>query len=333
MRLRRRVLSRARRIARRFFAPKRPTILMYHRIARESFDPWGLAVSPKRFEQQLDWLAAQRMVLPLADFADRLRECRLPNDAIAITFDDGYACNGQVAAPLLAARNLPATVFLCPDLLDRREECWWDDLERIVLDYAGDMFVLDIGDGPETISLGARYDADRHWRADAPPTTLRQSAFIALWSRLRPLEPQAQRQAIEHLRAQASVARTPRDSHRLMAQEEIRASQAQGMTMGAHSLSHTALDQRSTADQAREIIESRARCAEITGYTPACFAYPYGDLNDDSVRLVEKAGYSCACTTENVPVGLGTSLYRLPRIRVGNWSCPELGRVLSEAGG
>jgi peptidoglycan/xylan/chitin deacetylase (PgdA/CDA1 family) len=333
MRLRRRLLSRVRRIASRICAPKLPTILMYHRIACEPFDPWGLAVSPTRFEQQLDWLAAQRMVLPLADFADRLRKRSLPNDAIAITFDDGYACSAQVAAPLLSARKLSATVFLCPDLLDRPEECWWDDLERIVLDHAGDTLVLDVGVCPETFWLGARCYADRYWPADAPPATPRQSAFIAIWSRLRPLEPQPQRQAIERLRARAGVATAPRDSHRLMTRGEILATRARGLMIGAHSLSHTALGERSTADQAREIMESRARCAEITGSAPVCFAYPYGDLNNDSVRLVEKAGYSCACTTESASVGPRTPLYKLPRVRVGNWNGPELGLALAEVGG
>ena len=36
----------------------RPAILMYHRIAHETFDPWGLAVQEAVFAEQLEWLAA-----------------------------------------------------------------------------------------------------------------------------------------------------------------------------------------------------------------------------------------------------------------------------------
>ena len=33
-----------------------PTILLYHRIAEEPFDPWALAVSPTHFNEQMEWI-------------------------------------------------------------------------------------------------------------------------------------------------------------------------------------------------------------------------------------------------------------------------------------
>ena len=84
-----------------------PAILMYHRIADESFDPWGLAVSPENFADQIDWLKQNRTILSLPDFVELHRQGQLPRNATALTFDDGYACNADVAVPLLEKLGIP----------------------------------------------------------------------------------------------------------------------------------------------------------------------------------------------------------------------------------
>src|SRR5438105_4129160 len=89
-----------------------PTILMYHRIAHSEFDPWGIAVEPTRFEQQMTKYKRRRTVLSLLEFMHLHPRGTLPRNAIAITFDDGYACNANVAGPLLASLGFPATFFV-----------------------------------------------------------------------------------------------------------------------------------------------------------------------------------------------------------------------------
>jgi peptidoglycan/xylan/chitin deacetylase (PgdA/CDA1 family) len=115
--------------------PRRPapSILLYHHIAEESFDPWGLAVAPKNFEAQVEWLQRNRTVFPLTEFAQLHREGRLPVDAVAITFDDGYGSVLEVAAPVLSRAGAPATVFLSAELIERGGEFWWDELQNIAL--------------------------------------------------------------------------------------------------------------------------------------------------------------------------------------------------------
>src|SRR6267378_1680428 len=98
----------------------RPLILMYHRIANEPADPWGLAVSPAHFEEQLLVLRRTRRPVPLTEFVRHLAAGRLHPSAVAMTFDDGYADNLFAARPRLAAADVPATVFLATGFLDRR---------------------------------------------------------------------------------------------------------------------------------------------------------------------------------------------------------------------
>ena len=129
IRSRLRIRTRFRSAVHRFWPPKpKPLILMYHRIADEPIDYWGLAVSPVRFEEHLRVLRRTRHPLPLAEFFRKLIAGTLPQTAVALTFDDGYVDNLVAGKPRLAAADVPATVFLTTGYLDRLEPFWWDEL-------------------------------------------------------------------------------------------------------------------------------------------------------------------------------------------------------------
>jgi peptidoglycan/xylan/chitin deacetylase (PgdA/CDA1 family) len=89
-----------------------PVILMYHRVAEPLCDPWGLAVSPIHFEQQMRVLRAHRTPLPMSEFVQRLCLGTLPDRAVGITFDDGYIDNLLNAKSILRRYEIPATFFL-----------------------------------------------------------------------------------------------------------------------------------------------------------------------------------------------------------------------------
>ena len=153
------------------------SILIYHRIATADFDPWNIAVTPKEFERQLIRLRS-KTVLPLREFGRLHIQNRLPRNAVAITFDDGYACNAVVAAPMLESFGYPATFFIVSDAIVRSEEFWWDQLEYVFhapeFDY-----------GVAVRSLASRFgnglSDTRH------PGRVRHADFFDLWERLRGL--------------------------------------------------------------------------------------------------------------------------------------------------
>jgi len=51
---------------------------------------------------------------------------------VAITFDDGYRDNYELAYPVLRAHAAPAIFFLCPGLIDRSTLGWWDLIAYLV---------------------------------------------------------------------------------------------------------------------------------------------------------------------------------------------------------
>jgi len=157
-------------------------ILAYHRVAETPTDPQFLCVSPRHFAEQLQVLRRRRRPMRLLDFASSLREGVAPDDAVVITFDDGYADNLHNAAPLLAAHDVPATVFVAPqesETAARREdsapaisrcdtdgtgrcrsgvgescpgEFWWDELDRLLLQPGSLPRILRLEIGGQTIA-------------------------------------------------------------------------------------------------------------------------------------------------------------------------------------
>lgn len=300
-----------------------PAVLMYHRIADESFDPWGLAVSPTHFAEQMEWIARHRTPLPLAEFATLHREGKLPRYAIAVTFDDGYACNGEVAQPLLERLGIPATIFLPTELIEREQEFWWDELERIVMTPEGGTLRLD----SHEVQLGD-VESDESWRLGEEPHTSRQLAYRQLWKLLYAKTEEDLSNSICQLREQAGVAETPRDSHRPLTRGEVQAMQSDLIEFGSHALTHASLPALPADQKAREIRLSIERCNDLTGTEPRSFAYPYGDFDPESAKLVEEAGFLCACRADGWFVRRRTSPFELPRIFVGNSGADQLARQL-----
>ncbi len=95
-------------------------ILAYHSI---SDNPWPgmerFTVTPAHFARHLDLVVAGGFTaLTVSDLADRLdRGQAVPRRTVALTFDDGYDDTLTLAAPMLAARRLTATVYVTTGLL------------------------------------------------------------------------------------------------------------------------------------------------------------------------------------------------------------------------
>lgn len=72
-------------------------------------------ISCDGFCDHIDWLESQFEFVSLQEAQRRIRDNDSPRPAVAITFDDGYADNGQFALPLLIRRRIPVTYFVSTD--------------------------------------------------------------------------------------------------------------------------------------------------------------------------------------------------------------------------
>ncbi|HET7316005.1 MAG TPA: polysaccharide deacetylase family protein [Sphingomicrobium sp.] len=307
--------------------PPPPAILMYHRIAEESFDPWGGAITPAHFRDHLSWLSQNRTVLPLIEFAELHRRGALPADAVALTIDDGYACNSEVAAPLLEEFQIPATLFLPIGVLMSGRPFWWDELEDIVLEHEGPELTLDGG----PVTLGEKSATDRQWAPWSPPGTPRQAAYHDMHVQLARTTPGRLVSVMEDLRHQAKPVTEPAGLKRPMTREEVRRARNRFVEFGSHALNHPWLPDLDPAEQQHEICDSMEQCRELTGERPVAFAYPFGMFDEHSQQLAKEAGFACACTTRDRAVLRKSPMFALPRLPIDNCDAAALEQSLAQA--
>ena len=98
-------------------------ILFYHRISEDRDE---LAVHPRRFREQMDYLAeAGYRVVDIAQVADLLDAGELPKRTVGLNFDDGYLDVAEHALPVLAEHGFRATVFIATGVTDGRASFAW----------------------------------------------------------------------------------------------------------------------------------------------------------------------------------------------------------------
>lgn len=111
-----------------------PKILLYHHVATDT--PASTSVTPDVFEAHLALIEAEGyQVVPLTRIVDNLMSGgTLSSDWVAITFDDAYESVLTEAAPRLAARQWPFTVFVSTDAVDAGTgpNLDWDGLRALV---------------------------------------------------------------------------------------------------------------------------------------------------------------------------------------------------------
>lgn len=101
-------------------------VLMYHRLglARNAWEA-RYAIAPERFEAHMTALAHEGMRCVGLDALMRWLKSAdpLPENAFALTFDDGFRSVREHALPLLERLGWPFAVFLVSDLVGR-EDLW-----------------------------------------------------------------------------------------------------------------------------------------------------------------------------------------------------------------
>jgi peptidoglycan/xylan/chitin deacetylase (PgdA/CDA1 family) len=96
-------------------ARARVVVLCYHSIHPTL---WIACASPELFEQHLQWLSSECECVPFSDIHRRAVSRSPGKPVVAVTFDDGYADNHEIALPLLEKWSVPATFFVTSGLID-----------------------------------------------------------------------------------------------------------------------------------------------------------------------------------------------------------------------
>lgn len=253
-------------------------IVAYHGVIPDGESPAGelaLFVTQREFARQLDLLAAEADVVPL----DRIDEAGGDRPRVAITIDDAYRGAVTTGVSMLAARSLPATIFVAPGRLNNHV-FWWDAL----LHGSGKL-----DDKLRSHALHKLGGADERVRAWAAKTGIPVRDRLPLY-------------------AQSATA-----------DELSGALRSDGITLGSHTWSHPNLTSLGAAELATEVCRSREWLrTEFGERVVNWLAYPYG-LESAQVRAaVAEASYAGAlCIDGGWHHAADVSPFARPRFSVG----------------
>jgi peptidoglycan/xylan/chitin deacetylase (PgdA/CDA1 family) len=100
-------------------------VVAFHSVTRDLTDG-ALRCSERDFEKYCGFFARHMRVEALTDFIARLKNGESARGALCVTFDDGYADNAEIAAPILAKWRLPAVFYVATDFIGSATQTFWD---------------------------------------------------------------------------------------------------------------------------------------------------------------------------------------------------------------
>lgn len=277
---------------------QRLTILIYHRVLPAP-DPLRPAEPvAATFAWQMELVASLFNVLPLDEAVKRLQEGTLPARAAAVSFDDGYADNATEALPTLQRVGVPATFFIATGFLNGGRMFNDTVIEVVRRLPAGTHDFSDLGLGPRPLQ----------------DTAGRRALIRELLPRFKYATPAQRETALAELTNRCPE---PLPDDLMMTDDQVRALDRAGMTLGAHTVRHPIL---ATLDRDRareELMVSREMLEALIGRPVTLFAYPNGRMGDDydarDVSLAREAGFRAAVSTHPGTAGPETDPWQLPR--------------------
>jgi peptidoglycan/xylan/chitin deacetylase (PgdA/CDA1 family) len=282
-------------------ANARLSTLIFHRVLAEPDPLFPSEIDAAQFDRICGWLREWFHVLPLDQACRRLRDGSLPARALAITFDDGYADNHDLALPILQKHGLTATFFVATGFLDGGR--MWNDTVIETVRHARAQAIDVAGLGlPE---LGHLPLASVQERQQAIHQLLNACKYL----------PIAQREQTTAALALAADVQLPADL--MMRSDQVQALHRAGMLIGGHTAHHPILARLDEPEARAEMHSGKATLEALTQAPVTTFAYPNGrpgrDYQSPHVAMARELGFEFAVTTAPGVARRDTDPHQLPR--------------------
>ena len=275
-------------------------VLVYHRVNNE-YDPFFMADTIEVFSKQIEYLASHFNICSLEDIVERLKMKDVPENAVVITFDDGYRDIYLNAFPILKKLSIPATIFLPTDSIGTGKVLWHDRVFSAFRETQ-ELFLEGYGDNAKRYTLGT-----------LEGKLIAQEKVLQF---LRSLSDCEKPYWINRLMEKLRVEDRKEVPDLMLTWDEVKEMYKGGISFGAHTVTHPILSRLSTDKARAEIYESKEIIEEKLGTPVKTFAYPNGnkeDFNEATKNILKDAGYICALTTIFGTNENGQDLFELRR--------------------
>jgi peptidoglycan/xylan/chitin deacetylase (PgdA/CDA1 family) len=271
------------------YAPRGVAILMYHSVmdepATQAHTLGTMIHSSQNFREQMELLSRNYSPVTLQEALQFVcGEKHLPARPVVVTFDDGYADNYAVAAPILNQAGVPATFYITVDCVQEQKYPW-----------------------PARVRYAFLATRKREWTEPKgtswPLHTLpeRTMAFERASEYCGKLAGQAQENHVRSLELELGTGPPPQDSRAMMTWDEVRGLLQQGHIVGSHTMTHPNMAHVDADALKREFVDSKRVLERELAGPVTHFSYPCPALQPHWTELTlaesRHAEYQTAVTT------------------------------------
>lgn len=286
-----------------------PRILFWHGVDNiVNSEVEAECFSVNDFTKQIEYLRINYDIISLDEFYKRYNNKEFTNKEVVLTFDDGYANNLHIVAPILNKLSIPYTVFISTEHIETGE-LFPTSIARLII----------LGATLNKISIES-IGIVKH---DIRTKTLKQKVYKQVVEELKtsPLHKVRQviKELIENLSEQEFKNLTNKyKSVKPMTWQEVRQLYQLGATIGSHCKYHICCHENQEDQEVNsQIIDSKKIIEEKLQTECKYFAYPNGDFTTFSNNVVNEAGYKMGFSTKkNQNVINSNDIASIPRIGV-----------------
>ncbi len=265
----------------RYFAKRRRLILTYHGIsANKQFHINGRHIEAVQFEKHLKYFKKNFDVVSLETICGMTRLNTWPRrHTIAITLDDGFLNNLQVALPLLEKYELPATFFCCS--INLEDEDYIHPSDHFDLIRASNIDKVKIREKEFVNGKHHLINLDDGTTASEFINSLSyadwKSALIDL-SRAYP--------------PKTLPISADNEVYKLLNAEQLKQISSSSLaSIGSHCHAHVNVKMLSEEEMKHQFQCSKILLEKCSGKHVNSIAYPYGYYNEKALEVAQEAGY------------------------------------------
>ena len=296
-------------------------ISMYHyvRDLKHSRYPEIKGLDFTLFRQQMEFMKHNFSAVTMEQVMDAAEgRCELPENALLLTFDDGYIDNYTFVLPVLEEYGLQGSFFIPGKTF----------AEHKLLDVNKIHYILasaDINELAEDVKKrmdhyrGGEYDyppTDQLYREYAVPSRFDGAETVFVKRMLQTVLPERLRNIIssELFEKYVGVTEEQLAYELYMTEEQIAAMKRHGMFIGVHGYDHYWLGELSPEEMKRDISKGLEVMDRFIDRKRWVMNYPYGSYNRDVLEYIKGEGACLGLTTAVRAAEIGKdSPLELPR--------------------
>lgn len=294
-------------------------ILLYHGVSAspsrgiENFS--RKHIHAEEFERQMAFLNGNTCVVSLREIAARLAGgWALAERSVAVTFDDSFKNNLDVALPILKRHRIPATFFVATGFVGTDRRFWVDRVEHCL-------------NVTERESIPSPIPGDRT-RLPLTDREERIAAVVGIKGAMKSMTPKDRDATLARLVAATGVTDNGDDvpNYANLSWDDVRGlDDPPSYEVGGHTVNHEILAYLPDDDLEWEIAGCVAALSKNLGRPVDLFSYPEGQSNHFDARVIaalKRAGVAVCPSAIHGFNRPGEDPFHLRRITVGFMGTP-----------